>query len=47
LPITYRVRLGRRFDPPTDVAAFTGELDGYYRHALETALQNRWLKRAP
>jgi 1-acyl-sn-glycerol-3-phosphate acyltransferase len=47
LPIIYRVRLGRRFDPPTDVAAFTEELDGYYRHALETALQNRWLKRAP
>jgi 1-acyl-sn-glycerol-3-phosphate acyltransferase len=45
LPITYRVRLGRRFDPPTDVAAFTEELDGYYRHALETALQSRWLKR--
>jgi len=47
LPITYRVRLGRRFDPPADVAAFTEELDGYYRHALESALQNHWLKRAP
>jgi 1-acyl-sn-glycerol-3-phosphate acyltransferase len=46
LPITYRVRLGRRFDPPSDVAAFTAELDEYYRHALETALQSRWLKRA-
>src|SRR6202047_1094918 len=46
LPITYRVRLGRRFAPPSDVAAFTAELDGYYRHALETALQSRWLKRA-
>jgi 1-acyl-sn-glycerol-3-phosphate acyltransferase len=44
LPITYRVRLGRRFDPPSDVTAFTAELDGYYRHALETALQSRWLK---
>jgi 1-acyl-sn-glycerol-3-phosphate acyltransferase len=47
LPITYRVRLGRRFDPPSDVAAFTAELDGYYRHALETALQSRWLKHEP
>src|SRR5580692_10318255 len=45
LPITYRVRLGQRFDPPSDVSAFTAELDGYYRHALETAPQSRWLKR--
>jgi len=45
LPITYRVRLGRRFDPPTDVAAFTEELAGYFRQALENALQTRWLKR--
>ncbi len=44
LPITYRVRLGRRFDPPTDVAAFTAELEGYYHQALEGALQARWLK---
>jgi 1-acyl-sn-glycerol-3-phosphate acyltransferase len=46
LPITYRVRLGRRFDPPSDVPAFTAELDRYYRHELETALQSRWLKSA-
>jgi 1-acyl-sn-glycerol-3-phosphate acyltransferase len=46
LPIIYRVRLGRRFDPPSDVTAFTAELDAYYRHALETALQSRWLKHA-
>jgi 1-acyl-sn-glycerol-3-phosphate acyltransferase len=44
LPITYRVRLGKRFDPPSDVAAFTEELDCYYRDALEGALQSRWLK---
>jgi 1-acyl-sn-glycerol-3-phosphate acyltransferase len=44
LPITYRVRLGRRFDPPTDVPAFTEELAGYFRQALENALQTRWLK---
>ena len=46
LPIVYRVRLGRRFDPPSDVTAFTAELDGYYRQELEHALQSRWLKRA-
>lgn len=45
LPITYRVKLGRRFDPPSDVAAFTAELDRYYRHELEGALQSRWLGR--
>jgi 1-acyl-sn-glycerol-3-phosphate acyltransferase len=46
LPITYRVRLGRRFDPPTDVPAFTAELDRYYRQELAGALQARWLERA-
>jgi len=44
LPITYRVRLGKRFDPPADVPAFTAELERYYRQALEGALQSRWLK---
>ncbi len=43
LPITYKVRLGRRFDPPTDVAAFTAELDAYFRSELEGSLQSRWL----
>src|SRR5271165_52296 len=46
LPITYLVRLGKRFDPPSDVAAFTAELDRYYRQALAGALQSRWLKQA-
>jgi 1-acyl-sn-glycerol-3-phosphate acyltransferase len=44
LPIVYRVRLGRRFDPPSDVNAFTAELDRYYRGELAHALQSRWLK---
>ena len=30
LPITYRVRLGKRFDPPTDVAAFMVALEQEY-----------------
>jgi hypothetical protein len=34
LPLTYRVRLGRRFDPPADVRAFTAELDRYFRREL-------------
>ena len=46
LPITYRVRLGKRFEPPSDVPAFTAELDRYYRHELQGALQSHWLKSA-
>ena len=45
LPIVYRLRLGRRFDPPQDAAAFTAELDAYYRRELEGALQAKWLER--
>ena len=37
LPITYRVRLGRRFDPPADAQAFIAELDAYFREALSGA----------
>jgi 1-acyl-sn-glycerol-3-phosphate acyltransferase len=44
LPIVYRMRLGRRFDPPQDVNAFTAQLDAYYRRELAGALQSRWLK---
>ena len=47
LPITYRVRLGKRFAPPVDVAAFTAELEAYYRRELVGALQSRWLHGAP
>lgn len=34
LPVQYRVRLGRRFDPPQDVRAFTAELELYLRSEL-------------
>jgi 1-acyl-sn-glycerol-3-phosphate acyltransferase len=47
LPITYRVRLGKRFAPPVEVAAFTAELEAYYRRELAGALQSRWLHRPP
>ncbi len=45
LPIIYRVRLGERFEPPENVAAFTDALDRYYRVELDGALQSRWLKK--
>lgn len=34
LPITYRFRLGRRFDPPSKAAEFTSELERYFIDAL-------------
>lgn len=43
LPITYRVRLGRRFDPPENVEAFMTELQREFRHQLESAPQSVWL----
>ena len=44
LPITYRVRLGRRFDPPRDAAAFMEELQREFTTELTGgALQNGWL----
>lgn len=34
LPITYTVRLGRRFAPPRDAHELVAQLDAYYRQAL-------------
>ena len=34
LPLTYRVRRGRRFDPPADVREFTAELERYFQREL-------------
>lgn len=34
MPVTYRVRLGRRFDPPRDVQGFTRELEAYFAAEL-------------
>ncbi|HUP97383.1 MAG TPA: lysophospholipid acyltransferase family protein [Usitatibacter sp.] len=36
LPLSYRVRLGRRYDPPRDVRAFTAELERYFTRELAT-----------
>lgn len=40
MPIHYRVRLGKRFEPPQDVHAFMAELEHYFSHELvhETAI---------
>ncbi len=37
LPITYRVTLGRRFDPPQNVHELVGEIDVYFRDVLRHA----------
>ncbi len=34
MPITYRVRLGRRFDPPTNAQQFMVELQDYFANEL-------------
>jgi 1-acyl-sn-glycerol-3-phosphate acyltransferase len=44
LPIVYRVRLGKRFDPPENAGAFTAELERYFRRELGGVLQASWLK---
>ena len=36
-PIVYRARLGRRYEPPKDVRAFTEELDRHFRRELAAA----------
>ena len=43
LPITYRVRLGRRFDPPDDVNSFMTALEREYTQQLTGAPQSEWL----
>jgi 1-acyl-sn-glycerol-3-phosphate acyltransferase len=37
MPITYRVRLGKRFDPPGHTAEFVGELEQYFQSELAHA----------
>jgi 1-acyl-sn-glycerol-3-phosphate acyltransferase len=43
LPITYRVRLGRRFEPPADVSSFMACLQREFLHELRDAPQSEWL----
>ncbi|MBK9605076.1 MAG: 1-acyl-sn-glycerol-3-phosphate acyltransferase [Betaproteobacteria bacterium] len=37
MPINYRIRLGKRFDPPQDVRAFTVEMEQYFAGELAAA----------
>ena len=37
MPITYRIRLGRRFDAPTHTAHFVSELEQYFQSELTRA----------
>ena len=37
LPLSFRIRLGRRFPPRADIPAFTAELEAYFRTELCTA----------
>ena len=37
MPITYRIRLGKRFDPPRHTARFVSELDQYFQSELAHA----------
>jgi 1-acyl-sn-glycerol-3-phosphate acyltransferase len=43
LPVTYRVRLGKRFDPPQDLASFMRELEQYYGNELQGGMTTQWL----
>jgi 1-acyl-sn-glycerol-3-phosphate acyltransferase len=43
LPIVYRVRLGRRFNPAADARELTRELESYFREQLAHAAQNAWI----
>jgi 1-acyl-sn-glycerol-3-phosphate acyltransferase len=45
LPITYRIRLGRRFDPPQDVNSFMSALEREFTEELTGAPQSAWLGR--
>jgi 1-acyl-sn-glycerol-3-phosphate acyltransferase len=47
LPITYRIRLGKRFDPPVDVNSFMSALEREYTQQLTGALQSEWLRGEP
>jgi 1-acyl-sn-glycerol-3-phosphate acyltransferase len=45
MPVTYRVRLGRRFPPPQDARALTDELERYFREELAASPQNEWIEK--
>ena len=47
MPITYRVRLGKRFDPPTHTAHFVSELEQYFQTELAHAQLPEFPVKAP
>lgn len=44
LPMVYRMRLGRRFPPPTDARQLTIEMERYFREELAASPQNAWIE---
>ena len=44
LPINYRVRLGRRFEPAQDARALIKDLERYFRSELAASVQNQWIE---
>lgn len=44
LPVVYRMRLGRRFEPHADARSLTADLECYFREELASAAQNGWLE---
>lgn len=47
MPITYRVRLGKRFDPPAHTGRFVDELEAYFQSELAHAQLPEFPARAP
>ena len=43
LPVRYRMRLGRRFEPSSDARELTATLERYFREELASSPQNRWI----
>jgi 1-acyl-sn-glycerol-3-phosphate acyltransferase len=41
-PITFKARLGRRFEPPADARALTREMELYFTEELQKAPQRGW-----
>ena len=46
MPINYRIRMGRRFEPAEDAGALTTEIERYFHDALRCSSQNVWLDAA-
>jgi 1-acyl-sn-glycerol-3-phosphate acyltransferase len=39
MPVSYKIKLGKRFDPPQNTHDFMTELEDYFLHALKPSLQ--------